>query len=32
VGKDVLERDIIPVAEIEEWIRSFGNIEKRDSY
>ena len=26
--KAVLERDIIPVEEIEEWIRSFGNIEK----
>ncbi|WP_034438991.1 DUF2785 domain-containing protein [Clostridium ihumii] len=26
--KEVLERDIIPVEEIEEWIRSFGNIEK----
>lgn len=26
--KEVLERDIIPVGEIEEWIRSFGNIEK----
>jgi hypothetical protein len=27
--KAVLERDIIPVGEIEEWIRSFGNIEKK---
>jgi hypothetical protein len=26
--KEVLKRDIIPVGEIEEWIRSFGNIEK----
>lgn len=26
--KEVLERDIIPVEEIEEWIRSFGKIEK----
>ncbi len=26
--KAVLERDIIPVGEIEEWIRSFGNVEK----
>jgi hypothetical protein len=26
--KAVLERDIIPVEEIEEWIRSFGNIKK----
>jgi hypothetical protein len=26
--KEILERDIIPVGEIEEWIRSFGNIEK----
>ena len=23
------KRDIIPVGEIEEWIRSFGNIEKK---
>ncbi|WBW95342.1 DUF2785 domain-containing protein [Oceanirhabdus sp. W0125-5] len=28
----VLERDIIPVEEIEEWIRSFGNIEKPGIY
>ncbi|OPJ58208.1 DUF2785 domain-containing protein [Clostridium oryzae] len=28
VVKEVLGRDIIPVGEIEEWIRSFGNIEK----
>lgn len=28
--KEVLERDIIPIEEIEEWIRSFGNIEKTD--
>ncbi|ERI93407.1 hypothetical protein HMPREF1982_01831 [Clostridiales bacterium oral taxon 876 str. F0540] len=27
--KAVLERDIIPKEEIEEWIRSFGNIEKK---
>ncbi|MBL4934224.1 DUF2785 domain-containing protein [Clostridium sp. YIM B02515] len=27
--KEVLERDIIPAEEIEEWIRSFGNIEKK---
>lgn len=26
--KAVLERDIIPVGEIEEWIRSFGNMER----
>jgi len=26
--KEVLERDIIPVEEIEEWIINFGNIEK----
>lgn len=26
--KAILERDIVPVGEIEEWIRSFGNIEK----
>lgn len=28
VVKAILERDIIPVEEITEWIRSFGNIEK----
>lgn len=27
--KAVLERDIIPVGEIEEWIRNIGNIEKK---
>jgi hypothetical protein len=26
--KEVLERNMIPAEEIEEWIRSFGNIEK----
>ncbi len=28
--KEVLERDIIPLSEVEEWIKSFANINKEN--